>query len=58
MARCRLNFTSSEVMSSPLWNLTPLRRWNVQRLWSAEFSHLVASPPPGDGWPSGVVPTR
>ena len=56
IARWRLNFTSSEVISSPVWNLTPLRRWNVQRLWSAEFSHLEASPPAWDGWPSGVRP--
>src|SRR5437773_1058907 len=45
MARWRLNFTSSDVMSLPSWNFTPFRRWNVQRLWSAELSHLLASPP-------------
>src|SRR5687767_13374262 len=45
IARLMLNFTSSAVMSSPLWNFTPLRRWNVYRLWSAETSHFAASPP-------------
>ncbi len=58
MLRMMLNFTSSDVSSSPLWNLTPFRRWKVQRLKSAEFSQRVARPPSREGWPSGVVPTR
>ena len=58
MARCRLNLTSSAVTSSPVWNLTPRRRWNVHRRWSWEGSQRVASPPSFDGCPSGVTPTK
>ncbi|OLC31224.1 MAG: hypothetical protein AUH81_18440 [Candidatus Rokubacteria bacterium 13_1_40CM_4_69_5] len=58
IARVMLNLTSSEVSSSPLWNLTPLRRWNVQRVESGEASHRQAMPPSRESWPVGVTPTR
>ena len=46
MMRSRLNFTSSAVSGSPLWNLRPLRRWKVQLLPSGERSHFSATPGP------------
>ena len=58
MARRMLNLTSSDVTSSPVWNLTPLRSVNVQRLWSADDSQWLASPPSFESCPSGVTPIR
>ena len=43
MQRSRLYLTSSEVISSPLWNLTPWRRWNTVVV-SSITSQLSARP--------------
>jgi hypothetical protein len=39
-----LKATSPDVISLPLWNMTPFFRWKVQVRPSAEVSHLSATP--------------
>src|SRR6185312_9331677 len=41
--RSRLYFTAAASIFSPSWNVTPLRRWSVSALLSADHSYDVAS---------------
>ena len=54
LARRKLNFTSSAVKGSPLWNLSPSRSLNSYTRWSGLTFHdsarLGVSMPPGIGF--------
>ncbi len=57
IARSRVNLTDSALKSSPLWNLTPLRRLNCQVVGSTRFQDSARAGTRLPAWSRAVRPS-